>query len=81
MEPQTMEHTSTKKNVYNMERYEQIKEEIFKYRCERYRTIHKEDLNIKVSKGTFTLYFDLKKFLPIKFNNVCNSREAELYSM
>jgi hypothetical protein len=44
--------------VYNKERYEQNKEEILKYRRERYRTIHKKDLNIKVSTGTFTLYFD-----------------------
>jgi hypothetical protein len=29
-----------------------------KYRRERYRTIQKKDLNIKVSTGTFTLYFD-----------------------
>ena len=47
-----------KKSVYNKERYGQNKEEILKYRRERYRTIHKEDLNIKVSTGTFTLYFD-----------------------
>jgi len=40
-----------------MERYEQNKEEILKYWRERYRTIHKKDLNIKVSTGTFTLYF------------------------
>ena len=58
METQTTEHLPRKKNVYNKERYEQNKEEILKYRRERYRTIYKEDLNIKVSKGTFTLYFD-----------------------
>ena len=46
------------KSVYNKERYEQNKEEILKYRRERYRTIHEKDLNIKVSTGTFTLYFD-----------------------
>jgi hypothetical protein len=40
-----------KKGVYNKERYEQNKEEILKYRRERYRTIHTEDLNIKVSTG------------------------------
>jgi uncharacterized ion transporter superfamily protein YfcC len=40
------------------ERYEQNKEEILKYRRERYRTIHTKHLNIKVSTGTFTLYFD-----------------------
>ena len=37
------------------------KEEILKYRRERYRTMHKKDFSIKVSTGTFTLYFDLKK--------------------
>jgi hypothetical protein len=44
-----------KKIIYNKERYEQNKEEILKYRRERYRTTNKKDLNIK---GTFTLYFD-----------------------
>ena len=58
METQTTEQMPRKKNVYNKERYEQNKEEILKYRRERYRTIHKKDLNIKVSTGTFTLYFD-----------------------
>ena len=58
MEPQTMEQMPKKKSGYNKEQYEQNKEEILKYRRERYRTIHKKDLNIKVSTGTFTLYFD-----------------------
>ena len=58
MESQTMDQMPKKKSVYNKERYEQNKEEILKYRRERYRTIHKKDLNIKVSTGTFTLYFD-----------------------
>ena len=31
---------------------------MLKYRRERYRTIHKKDLNIKANTGTFTLYFD-----------------------
>ena len=44
--------------IYIYKRYEQNKAEILKYRRERYRTIHKKDLNIKVSTGTFTLYFD-----------------------
>ena len=61
MEAQTMEQIPKKKSVYNKERYEQKKEEILKYRRERYRTMHKKDLSIKVSTGTFTLYFDLKK--------------------
>ena len=58
MEPQALEQMPKKKSVYNKERYEQNKEEILKYRRERYRTIHKKDINIKVSTGTFTLYFD-----------------------
>jgi hypothetical protein len=58
MESQTMDQMPKKKSVYNKERYEQNKEEILKYRRERYRTIHKKDLNMKVSTGTFTLYFD-----------------------
>jgi hypothetical protein len=53
-----MEQMTKKKSVYNKERYEQTKEEILKYRRERCRTIHKKDLNIKMSTGTFTLYFD-----------------------
>ena len=57
-ETQTMEHMPKKKSAYIKKRYEQNKEEILKYRRERYRTIHKEDLNIKVSTGNFTLYFD-----------------------
>jgi hypothetical protein len=58
MEPQTMEQMPKKKSVYNKERYEQNKEEILKYRRGRYRAIHKKDLNIEVSTGTFILYFD-----------------------
>jgi len=59
MEPQTMEQLPKKKSAYDKERYGQKKEEIIlKYRRERYRTIHEKDLNIKVSTGTFTLYFD-----------------------
>jgi hypothetical protein len=54
-----MEQLPKKKSVYNKERYEQNKEEIIlKYRRERYRTIHKKDVNIKVSTGTFNLHFD-----------------------
>ncbi len=58
METQTTEQLPRKKNVYNKKRYEQNKEEMLKYQRERYRTIHKKDLNIKVGTGTFTLYFD-----------------------
>jgi hypothetical protein len=39
-----------KKSVYNKERYEQNKEEILKYRRERYRTIYKKDLVINKRK-------------------------------
>ena len=58
MESQTTEQMPRKKNVYNKERYEQNKAETLKYRREIYRTTHKKDLNIQVSTGTFTLYFD-----------------------
>ena len=58
METETGRNPLPKKSVYNKERYEQNKEDILKYRRERYRTIHKKDLNIKVSTGTFTLYFN-----------------------
>jgi hypothetical protein len=55
MESQTTDQMPRKTSVYSKERYEQNKEEKLKYRRERYRTIHKKDLNIKVSTGTFTL--------------------------
>ena len=58
MKTQTTEQTTRKKSEYNKERYEENKDEILKYRRERYGTIHKKDLNIKVRIGTFTLYFD-----------------------
>ena len=46
----TYRHTyiPKKKSVYNKERYEQNQEETFKYRRERYWTIHRRDLNIGV---------------------------------
>ena len=48
-----------KKSFYNKERYEKNKDEILKNRREKYRTQHNKDLvNIKVCKGSFTLYFD-----------------------
>ena len=47
-----------KKSNYNRERYEKNKEEILKNRREKYRKqTNKELKDIKVSKGTFTLYF------------------------
>jgi hypothetical protein len=57
MVSQTTERTPTKKNVIKGT-IRTNKEEILKHRRERYRTIHNKDLNIKVSTGTFTLYFD-----------------------
>ena len=64
-------------SVYNKERYEQKKEVISKYRRERYRTMHKEDLSIKVSTGTFTftLYFGLKKFCPYNISDTRTFRD------
>jgi hypothetical protein len=53
-----MEQIPKNKIMCNKERYEQNKEEILKYRRERYWTINKKDLNIKVITGAFTLYFD-----------------------
>ncbi len=51
--------TKPKKSFYNKERYEKNEDEILKNRREKYRTQHNKDLvNIKVCKGTFTLYFD-----------------------
>ena len=62
MEPQATEQMPKTKSVYNKEQYEQIKEEILKYRRERYRTIHKKDLNIKVSTGTCTFCILIELF-------------------
>ena len=48
-----------KQSFYDKERYERNKEEILKIRREKYITQHNKDFeNIKVCKGTFTLYFD-----------------------
>ncbi len=57
METHITEQMPRKKNLHDKDLYEQNKEEKLKYRRERYRTIHKKDLNSKVSTGTFTLYF------------------------
>jgi hypothetical protein len=57
-----MEQMPKKKSECNKERYEQNKAEILKYQRERYWTIHKKDLNIKVSTGTFIF---INFFLPI----------------
>ena len=54
-----MEQEKPKKSNYNRERYEMNKEEILKNRREKYRKqTNKELIDIKVSKGTFTLYFN-----------------------
>ena len=51
--------TKPKKSFYNKERYEKNKDEILKNRHGKYRTQNNKDLeNIKVCKGSFTLYFD-----------------------
>ena len=51
--------TKPRKSFYNKEQYEKNKDEIFKNTREKYRAQHNKDLeNIKVCKGTFTLYFD-----------------------
>ena len=48
-----------KKSNYSRERYEKNKDEIFKNRREKYRKqTNKELINIEVSKGSFTLYFN-----------------------
>ena len=48
-----------KKSFYSRERYEKNKDEILKNRREKYRKqTNKELIDIKVSKGTFTLYFN-----------------------
>ena len=53
------QHKPNKSFCSSKERYEKNKEEILKNRREKYRTQHNKDLeNIKVCKGTFTLYFD-----------------------
>jgi len=48
-----MEQMPKKKGVYNKERYEQTKEEILKYRREKYRTIRKKDLSYLNSSIVF----------------------------
>ena len=66
-----------KKSVYNRNNTNKIRKRYFNISVERYRMIHKKDLNIKVSTGTFTFYFDF--FLFMKDKNVCNYKKAEMY--
>ncbi len=68
-----------KKSFYNKERYEKNKEEILKSRREKYRTEHNKDLvNIKVNKGSFTLYFDKIFFSVYIIYNVCVNWQREM---
>ena len=54
-----MEQEKPKKSNYNRERYEKNKDEILKNRREKYRKqTNTELIDIKVSWGTFTLYFN-----------------------
>ena len=54
-----MEQQKPKKSNYNWERYGMNKEEILKNRREKYRKqTNKELIDIKVSRGTFTLYLN-----------------------
>ena len=54
-----MEQEKPKKSNYSRERYEKNKDEILKNRREKYRKqTNKELIDIKVMRGTFTLYFN-----------------------
>jgi hypothetical protein len=54
-----MEQQKPKKSNYSREGYEMNKEEILKNRREKYRKqTNKELIDIKVSRGTFTLYLN-----------------------
>ena len=54
-----MEQETPKKSNYSRERYEKNKDEILKNRREKYRKqTNKELIDIKVSRGTFTLYLN-----------------------
>ena len=63
-----MEGNQKKKSFYNKERYEKNKDEILKNRREKYRTQHNKDLvNIKVCKGSFTLFTLIRFFFCIYY--------------
>ena len=54
-----MQQVKPKKSNYSRERYEMNKEQKLKNRREKYRKqTNKELIDIKVSRGTFTLYFN-----------------------
>ena len=58
-----MEQQKPKKSNYSRDRYEMNKEEILKNRREKYRKqTNKELIDIKVSRGTFTLCFNQNFF-------------------
>ena len=57
METQTIEQMPKQKSVCNKEGHEQNKEDILKYLRERFRTLHKMDLHVKVNTGTSIIYF------------------------
>ena len=63
MESQTTEQMPRKKSLYNKERYEQNKEEILKYRRERYRTIHKKAIELFL----YIIFIHLMYQLPNNF--------------
>ena len=74
-----MEQEKPKKSNYNRERYEKNKDEILKNRREKYRKqTNKELIDIKVSKGTFTLYFNQNFFSAYNIYNVCVNRQREM---
>ena len=51
--------TTERRSSYSRERYEKNKDEILKNRREKYRKqTNKELIDIKVMRGTFTLYFN-----------------------
>ena len=48
----------TIRSIYNKKRYEENKEDILKYRRERYKKMRENNKNIIVIKGEFILHFD-----------------------
>ena len=48
----------TIRSIYNKKRYEENKEDILKYRRERYKKLRENNKNIIVIKGEFILHFD-----------------------
>ena len=74
-----MQQVKPKKSNYSREGYEMNKEEILKNRREKYRKqTNKELIDIKVSRGTFTLYFNQNFFSAYNIYNVCVNRLREM---